>query len=444
LNLNDSMDEATNDYSSYWQSIPDPPTPGKAVPEIVTDDSNLAAERRRKRRESALKDLTNKKPAVDVDRNNFKGRRAGNETSDESSDEFASLFSELQDDEDELNRCKKRSSKKRRSLLLPSDGGVDLLADDSLANKNRVLSQNVVNSTESDKDTGTIGSIIDTRQNNNSTSTNEEIVNLVRKYCSLPLDQRLNSDESALIESITTYPMPGKTLSIFNSDNESCKREFILRAKPIVILMEEQKQKDIDDARNYTGCEVKRVKGGLVVEYVDLETGDLVHGEEYRRRYCNMLQDVKAQRLLKLEVDGTDNIGAEKSLNETSPFADDSNMDMDESVFSPDDSLVHVDDGLVLSSAKASSDARLIISSSSDTPKIPPVAKEQEGADRNSDAKTAHSKPHPLIGSLPPSDDPRVLEARRKLFHAIDTALASYSREILALAPDDGAQSCAK
>jgi hypothetical protein len=204
--------------------------------------------------------------------------------------------------------------------------------------------------------------------------------------------------------------------------------------------MEEQKQKDIDDARNYTGCEVKRVKGGF--EYFDLKTRDLVHGEEYRRRYCNMLQDVKAQRLL--EVDGTDNIGAEKSLNETSPFADDSNMDMDESVFSPDDSLVHVDDGSVLSSAKASSDARLVISSSSDTPKIPPSTTEQEGADRKSDAKTAHSEPHPLIGALPPSDDPRVLKARRKLFHAIDTALASYSREILALARDDGAQSCAK
>jgi hypothetical protein len=158
-----------------------------------------------------------------------------------------------------------------------------------------------------------------------------------------------------------------------------------------------------------------------------------------------MLQDVKTQRLQKRGAEDTDNNEVNQSLNETSPFADDSNMDMDESVFSPDDSLVHADDGL--ESAKASSDVRVAISSSDCAPKVPSAAtKHDYSAQSNVHVLTCPPKndTEPLIGSLPPSDDPRVLVARRKLFNAIDTALATYSREILALARDDGDEPCMK
>jgi hypothetical protein len=48
-------------------------------------------------------------------------------------------------------------------------------------------------------------------------------------------------------------------------------------------------------------------------------------------------------------------------------------------------------------------------------------------------AQSKTVEPQLLASGMPPSDDPRIIEARRKLFLAIDTALANYSREILAL-----------
>ena len=38
---------------------------------------------------------------------------------------------------------------------------------------------------------------------------------------------------------------------------------------------------------------------------------------------------------------------------------------------------------------------------------------------------------------MPPSNDPRVIAARKTLFTAIDTALANYSAEILAIEAAD-------
>lgn len=427
MNLNDSIDEATNDYSSYWQSIPDPPTPGKAAaaaPE--TNDDNPAAEKRRKRRQSALKDRTNRNDAAGTD---LKKRSSG---SAEDDDEFAGLFSE----DDAIMNSRKRSSKKRRSLLLPSDDKVDVL--DYLSSRD--------DSAESKYAVDNSASLDITLPSNiqNNKPSNQEIINLVRQYCALPPNQRQKSIEASQIESLTTYPMPGKILKFANT--ETCKREFILRAKPIVVLMEEQKQRDIVDARNFTRCEVKRVRGGF--EYVDLESGKGVDAEEYRKRYCAMLDERKTDRLGR-RTDGEDVTG---SLNDTSPFADDSNMDMDESVFSPDDSC--------LNGAEAS-DGRIAISSSSNTPTISSSATtglvndtaetcSNDTADQKScteidttignaapSSASKETAPHPFIGSLPPSNDPRVLEARRKLFCAIDTALATYSREIMALAQEN-------
>jgi len=43
------------------------------------------------------------------------------------------------------------------------------------------------------------------------------------------------------------------------------------------------------------------------------------------------------------------------------------------------------------------------------------------------------SQEHGLLAAMPPTNDPRVVAARKTLWHAIDTALANYSREILAM-----------
>jgi hypothetical protein len=348
-------------------------------------------------------------------------------------------FEELESsDEDDYAR-RKRPGKKRRSLLLPSDNnGVDILMD-SLGSRGDDVSLEVAAAAASSKQVS-VDVVLAFNDDNNNASKHQEMIQLVRRYCSLPLNKRVNSHEAKRIEFLSTYPMPGKILNVFNGDNETCKREFMLRAQPLVRLMEQQKQKDIDDARSFTGCEVKKGKGGF--QYVDIKTLEAVTAEEYKDRYFAMIEDRKVQRRNQTVVNNS------CSNEEASPFADDSNMDMDESVFSPDDSVVRGDDDKsVLSCARASYRECLVISSCTDEVSTPSFnaanTQEQKAAAvyntnttkplTSSPENITETKPHPLLGALPQSDDPRVLEARRKLFRAIDTALATYSSEILAL-----------
>ena len=428
MDLNDFIeeDEATNDYSSYWQSIPDPITPA-TVPD-KPEQADPTASRRRKRRESStpLKDVTNAiKKNGEGDREVLKGKKKS-----ATADEFESIFADLEsdDEEPEKSRREMKSNKKRRSLLLPSDGGAGLLSHS--------ISGGEVPSITNDK---AITSSV--KENDvNSTSKRKMITSLIRKYTSLPPDERINSQESQQIESLSTYPMPGKVIDTLQG--EDARREFLIRAKPIVDRMEEQKQRDISDAKEFTGCTVKKVKGGF--EYFCQENGKEVNAEEYMVRYCAMLEDRRRRR--RVEQDFVDDTLCAAPV-ETSPIDEDSNMDMDESVFSPDDSIVQTsDDGSVVASVKLSDD-RLTICSSSNEKKPSSDTKKTESLDQLSNNNVSDSSesspkpsndpaPHPLVGSLPPSNDPRVLEARRKLFRSIDMALATYSREILALAQD--------
>lgn len=407
MNLNDSSLEATDDYSSYWASIPDPPTPDNAetlLPQRTADDN--PAGRRRKRRTSTapLKDVTNASVNRDGELKDEKPSGSG-------------LGLELESDsEDELNNRPKRS-RKRRSLLLPSDDGVDLSAESINESRNEDAQTEYIN----DKHIQSFDP--------------EEIVHLVRKYCSLPLDQRLNSQESKQIELLSSYPMPGKILNIFDKTNENLKRDFKLRAQPMVNLMEEQKQRDITDARSFTGCEVRKVRGGF--EYFDLESGDTIDAEEYRVRYCAMIEEHKAKRV---GVGGNNVEQSKIESGEPSPCSvDDSNMDMDESTFtSPDDSLCP--ETSAVSNTKASSECLTIASSAREHGSSTPLQNPTTASSHNPSHETTSNDvpPHPLLGSMPPSDDPRVLEARRKLFHSIDAALATYSREIFALTRNVG------
>lgn len=55
-----------------------------------------------------------------------------------------------------------------------------------------------------------------------------------------------------------------------------------------------------------------------------------------------------------------------------------------------------------------------------------------------SGGKEAPWRRHPLLAGMPPTDDPRVLAARDRLFRALDDALAAYSEEVLALTGGGG------
>ena len=60
--------------------------------------------------------------------------------------------------------------------------------------------------------------------------------------------------------------------------------------------------------------------------------------------------------------------------------------------------------------------------------------KEDHRNDSDDDGRTSRRRAAPFTAGMPSSDDnPRVLEARRRLWTAIDAALANYSLEIIAM-----------
>jgi hypothetical protein len=445
----EANDEATNDYSSYWQSIPDPPTPTPAaLPEKVsTGAMDTAVTRRRMRRDSSapLKDVTNNDLLWG---NDFDGAKPVVKPKVMKSNDGAanSYFLEL-DESDEEDLLHNKRAKKRRSLLLPSDVEVDGFAE-SFNARGRTVSKTAAKVAATSRyDSTSCAAAYHTRHGDDSAYSCDVLVQLVRKYCSLPLNQRVNSRESKEIESISGYPMPGKILDIFDGDIETCKRKFLLRAQPIVLAMEQQKQKDIDDTRSYTQCEVKKNprEGGF--QYVDINSLKPVSSDEYKARYSAMIDEQRVERR-------QTKMAASKWMNELSPnektssFADDSNMDMDDSIMSIDNSLVNGDDVLSCTRAPRSS----LTNSTIDNLSTHPLANDSlaerkhptpvhnngniDDSSKTSSTMQAQSKtvePQLLASGMPPSDDPQIIEARRKLFLAIDTALANYSREILAL-----------
>jgi len=306
----------------------------------------------------------------------------------------------------------------------------------------------------------------------------ERLVRSVRDYCSLPLDRRVRSAESEEIESLSSYPMPDRIAHPSRGEREA---EFLRRVRPVVREMERGKRRDAATARRATGCEARR-DGGGGYRYYEVDGGGMVRSEEYGRRYVAMLDERRRKRRagdsedystgdsnaeceerLRGRSEGRDPIrncrveesygrdSAEDHSNDVaiddegeehhdSPEergSDDSNMDMDESVCMDDSPM-----NMLMPSPAAPSDETVgataancllggcskdspdtIGSSHGDIVNIP----DEQHCGSNHD-----SQEHSLLAGMPPTNDPRVVVARRTLWRAIDAALANYSREILA------------
>ena len=507
--------EATNDYSSYWQSIPDPPTPpvnstanssetaaaasttgdlsapttssaAVSVAEVAATSSAYSrnSSRNRKRDSFAFRDVTNRQAPGD-----------GEKKRPPESIAAASLNSSLgpveeevpnADEEDNnahavIQQKKRKKRRKRKSLLLPSDD-IERSAIQLSSGKQSLL----VAKADGKKIKSTFEIMPDSRDGLGGNSddvivnTNQQLLlQSIRAYCSLPKDQRDNSHESAQIESLTGgYPMPGKLRPIMNN---FCKEEFLLRVQPIVQEMENQKQKDILETRLATQCEVKKNGRGGGFCYFNVTTGEQIHPQEYKRRYalmveerrqkCNRrkedvdvcvddvnlrvkktgeeqdssgkcIEEKKVHNDSKIPNDDAKNCeptvvinshietvgGRIKSVEEKSP-CEDSTMDMDESV-NMDESMMSLDDSVAEEMAPSldgkadASPTTLDDANEVDSEGVSIESREQEN--NNDD-----SQQHPILAGMPPSNDPRVLRARQKLWRAIDTALATYSQEIL-------------
>lgn len=330
--------EATDDYSSFWRSIPDPPAPVAASSSAADDDaiatatttsaaappitataavvtnaakarkSAVSARRRasRKRDSLAFRDVTNRRAAVPSGGGDSKDsgkphhapvvappvRPSESSLASKSpgvEDGAGLVFGKAGREETAVEEKKrgKRRRRKRQSLLLPSDSGLPLTAGRDPAG-----SSSECGTTSSSKEglveanDKPVGAAI--------TTNREMLARLVRDYCSLPEERRANSNEARSIEALSGYPMPGKSLPSMRDDADA-KREFLLRVRPIVQEMEGRKRKDAADTRLATRCEARK-DGSGGFRYHDAESGEEVPGVEYERRYAAMIEEGRRKR----------------------------------------------------------------------------------------------------------------------------------------------------
>ena len=488
LDIREEEEEATNDYSSYWQSIPDPPVQHDTVAlnnniavdindPVVDNDSNTSVaeasepRRRNNKRKDAFRDVTNRNQTDE------KNKRGGTSAANTANNNLVNGRGEESDGTvevvgggsgDIIDNRKSKKRKKRRSMLLPSDSGEGTVLPFKCLNNNN--HDNIATASKSDDEFTAINSTT------NNINNKEILIKLVRDYCTLPPGEcRVNSTEAKQIESISSYPMPGKILPFMNmnNNNNNSRQDFLLKIQPIVQEMEYRKQQDIEETRVATQCEVKKnsSRGGGYC-YYDVNSGKEVMPDEYKKRYAAMVRDKRKKRQCVRVMNGNELeecSGEDESTNqqlcslkgrvedkEVDPHnmnkhnicddyksneqqegeCDDSNMSMDESV-NMDESMMSRDDSVLTRgeedgdekkhpSIDSTAAIKLLPLEVSNCTSTDEVTSESSNAEENNSPDS-----HPLLGGMPTSNDPRVQAARQTLWRAIDTALANYSREIL-------------
>ncbi|KAL7542420.1 LOW QUALITY PROTEIN: hypothetical protein ACHAXR_012063 [Thalassiosira sp. AJA248-18] len=432
--LDGEEEEETNDYSSYWQSIPDPPTPITATTTTAASGVEVAKKstaaagvevakkssrrRNRKRDSFAFRDVTNHQVLNGDENNNFvlgdATAAAASAKSSESMPPNSLMNREKESGDGDAFQRKNKRRKKRRSLLLPSDdeeAGRPL----TCAGATHATGESTANTPNNDANASDEGVDL------SGTNRNDVLLQSVRDYCSLPVECRVNSKEENRIEELSGYPMPGKLRPVVN--NNVTKEKFLLKVQPIVQEMENRKQTDVVETKLATQCEVKKNgKGGYC--YYDVTSGEQIQAEEYKLRYNAMLDEKRQKRKRsrlaeeRSEQDSVDQAHNDDSINNERGCCDDSNMDMDESV-SMDDSVMPLDDSVAYGDKTASShdgkinasplllDNSLVSKDSPSDSTVPPGegANEQRHPENNIES-------HPLLAGMPVSNDPRSKSSR--------------------------------
>ena len=352
-------------------------------------------------------------------------------------------------------------------------------------------------------------------------NTSNLLLQAVREICSLPESKRYDSDQAGVVELLGGYPYippaEKERLKVSKSRNKDAKkmtagekgdgndlnwtfspstpgpkpaddppmspvdpiaatlekrRELILTLGPVVERMEAKRKEDTEAARQATGCRVSRTKKGRY-KYYDLDTGNEVSPEEYKRRYFAMIsgnhggdQDQSSDPApspdaqAKMEEENaavakeTDS-GDTRDLQDEGPDQESSTNDMsiDEDGDDMDISLMSMQDiEDVVSKDAIVEEACNEASNENDSLNIEPNASSTEmrggdevEAEEEKVTSPAPGKPNqpsssssadfilPLPDRDDPDTDPQIAAAERRLWSDIDAALARYSRDVISI-----------
>lgn len=222
----------------------------------------------------------------------------------------------------------------------------------------------------------------------------DEIRAAIRRYCKLPLNERLRSDDAVFVEQQTGYPLLTtmdhyRRMNVGNSFSEeqwssvidTIKREVINGLRQMCGIIEEKKKNESKMLEEFTGCRSVRRKGKY--RYESISTGLKVKASDYEIKYLEMLQGQKREKTKELSAsNGDDAINAEN---------------------------IKIEDGVQNST----------------------------GFDNRISGLDEQNRCSDVMHSIPDRDDlssdPEIAEAQRKLYAAFDKALREYSDAIFAI-----------
>jgi len=268
----------------------------------------------------------------------------------------------------------------------------------------------------------------------------------IRKFCSLPFDERYKSAESIIVEELSGYPLLNEvekarrdqkiasTVSLCDvpnretdskqqqlqeqEDKEDQERQLINEIKRGIVtqmgilipIMEAKKKEDTEIMEAGTGCRVERRRGKF--KYFDKDIGKKVALHEYERRYLCELQQHRVLREARIEAinrayDETVEIIPVVDENSTS----DESLPVEEEqkrLCDKDGNNEHIDD--------TNQDIR-------DTA--------QDAVEESDNETLIQLADIPSRDEI--SDDPEIAAAQQELFDTFDAALQKYSDKILAI-----------
>jgi len=406
------------------------------------------------------------------------------EPQDESPVKISLDFGGDYSDEDETkkssNTTPKKRNRRRQSILLPSESGLDELISSSAGTNGTVVEETntiTVDGGSKPTDKLDLAGLCKMQQ-------------YVRKYCAMSEDDPGRKKCAEWVRSTTGYSLilPDPIIDLDENESDSSsdasalrrmqRRDLLARIGPAVQYLEQKKKEQTRLVEQSTGCTVEKTRGGKY-RYRNAN-GVKVTSNEYKNRYLEVIEEAKARKAMEYQalrqelealIDANINkvdaveVGrhfsqeklpkdidnSEKNIESSPSNHADKRMecdDMELTFCEQEDSIMntthmespianHMGDHPVLDLKTPSSSLQNdqteaatgmveFVAEMNEPTGMVAVQREEEAS-----AKEIEESMLAIPDRDEESSDPEIARAERKLWHAIDTALEEYSREVI-------------
>jgi hypothetical protein len=519
--------EATDDYSSYWRSIPDPPASNYNEDEEDDDDVGVMTNATTTTTTTTtIASVKFSSPTVGGGMKNHRHQRIAALRDSTNRMRGGAIEDISIPSSSKTTKTNAAGKRPRGSFLLSSEVGGGGVSEGG------PIESNVGEDHDDDIPRGMCrgtknGLDDDDCDENERIDVERALIQSIRRCHPLlrPVedgsfvdDDVVFEESGRVIEALSGYPMPGRRVRGVDLVNDmSNERDFLSRIRPIVLAMEETRRIENDSVIEFTRCEARKGRiddgggvggAGIGYRYRDVDTGLTVGEDEYRRRYEDMIASTRRGRR-RMEHHRRDDMAVDRDRTVDCYYTIDEGgeqgrrrdgggvkhdtvddaieaveeeaghdapghecdgtrqrderhddestiVDMDESTNMDDSSAMIVydvvdatmgigqDEEVRRPSPNEAPSSHVIVRASIDesfgvlvAPPFPfSLVSNRQGMENHrddGDILLRRTTPVAAGGMTLSTNDPRVLEARRRLWRAIDDALANYSREIMAL-----------